>query len=712
MVSTARQLPATTDDLAPRLEAGLAWLAERGCGAELVARARAVLATVAALGVQEDIALAGMLAVPLRTGAVSEEDVRQAFGLEIAALAVGARDLPQVQPVALPGRDYALQSESLRKMLLAMVRDVRVVVIRLAEHLQDLRDAREAPDAERRRLAFETREIYAPLANRLGIWRIKWELEDLAFRYLDPETYRRIANWLKQRRADRETFIEQVVRMMQDMLAQAGIHGEVHGRPKHLYSIWRKMQRKQIDFEHVYDVHAVRVLVDTVADCYAVLGLVHGRWPHIPGEFDDYIATPKGNYYRSLHTAVVGPDGRPLEIQIRTYEMDRHAELGVAAHWRYKEGAARDPALEQRIVWLRQLLEAGDAQRDTANDFIDRFKSEFLEDRVYVLTPKGEVVDLPAGATPLDFAYHVHTDLGHRCRGARVNGRMVPLTYRLENGDQVEIITVKRGGPSRDWLVPQLGYLVSARARDKVRHWFRQQDFAQNVTAGREIVERELARLGVHDMPLEAFVPHFNAANVDGFLAAVGSGDISAAQLAGAIQRHSGAARLPEPAAPATKRGTTRTGRASAVAVQGVGDLLTTFARCCRPVPPDAIVGYITRGRGVTVHRADCANVIRYRSTATDRLVDVAWGETGAQTFPVEIVIMAHDRRGLVADIGALLAAEKVNILALQGDLGGRDGGTANIRATIEITDLEQLSRVLARLARLPGIIGARRRTG
>jgi GTP pyrophosphokinase len=566
-----------------------------------------------------------------------------------------------------------------------------------------------ATDIELRRAALETREIYAPLANRLGIWQLKWELEDLAFRYSDPDEYKRIAGWLKVKRGDREQYIEDVKRGLGAELDKLGIRGEVTGRPKHIYSIWRKMQRKSLRFEQVMDVLAVRVIVDDVAQCYAVLGSVHGLWPYIPGEFDDYIATPKDNNYRSLHTAVIGPGRLPLEVQIRTREMHEHAELGVAAHWQYKEGRKAEASFQQKIIWLRQLLEPT-ARDGVEPDLLAGLQAEVFEDRVYALSPKGEVVDLPKGATPLDFAYHVHTNLGHRCRGARINGRMVSLNHVLANGDTVEVIPAKHPHPSRDWLVPQLGFLASPRNRAKVRAWFRKQDESQNREQGRQMLERELERLGVRAPPLPEILSDLGLANADALYLGLGEGELTLAQVAGAVHRrlHEHEVRAPKlPTAPAKSVDTHSKG----MVIDGVGDLMSTMARCCRPVPPEDILGYITLGRGVSIHKASCANLLRLREAHPQRVLAVDWGRpSDERTFPVTIEIEAFDRRGLVRDISGVLADERISIETMNTRTDSAEN-TATVDVTAKVHGLDELSRLLARFATLPNVITARRRS-
>jgi GTP pyrophosphokinase len=669
-----------------------------------------LMAALAQLQADDDVLLAALL-VPLRQGGLIDES--RALELCGEPAVHLARELERVGDSGIPagwnpGQHLRPeQAEGLRKLLLALASDVRLVLIRLALQLVRMRGMKSAPEAELRRAALETQEIYAPLANRLGIWQFKWELEDLAFRFSAPEDYKDIAGWLKSKRAEREQHIEDVKRELSRELDQLRIRGEVTGRPKHIYSIWRKMQRKSLQFDQVMDVLAVRVMVDTIAECYAALGIVHGLWQYIPGEFDDYIATPKGNNYRSLHTAVIGPGKLPLEVQIRTREMHEHAELGVAAHWQYKEGRKAEASFQQKMVWLRQLLEP--STRDGAEpDLLAGLQAEVFEDRVFALSPKGEVVDLPKGATPLDFAYQVHTSLGHRCRGARVNGRMVTLDYKLSNGDTVEIIPSKQPHPSRDWLLPQLGFLASPRSRAKVRGWFRKQDEDQNREQGRQMLERELDRLGVRAPPLPEILGDLGLANADALYQGLGEGDITLAQVAGAVHRrlheHQEVQRGPRLAKPAAHGGS------AGMVIDGVGDLLSTIARCCRPVPPEEILGYITIGRGVSIHRATCSNLLRLREVNPERVLTVDWGRPSEErTFPVGIVIDAYDRRGLVRDISGVLADEHISIEAMNTVTDAAES-TASVDVTVKVHGLEELSRLLARFSSLPNVIRARRR--
>ena len=601
------------------------------------------------------------------------------------------------------------QTETLRKMLLAVVSDPRLVLARLAEELVALRHARALPEAERRRRALETRAIYAPLANRLGVWQLKWELEDLAFRYLEPEEYRRVAAALNERRADREHYIEALCAELQGELRTAGIAAEVYGRPKHIYSIYRKMRRKQLAFEQLFDVRAVRIVVHSVPECYAALGVVHGRWPYIPGEFDDYVATPKGNGYRSIHTAVIGPQAKSVEVQIRTPEMHEHAELGVAAHWTYKEGGARDADYQRKIEWVRRLLEPHEGLAEGAEadrDLVEGMRAELFEDRVYVLTPKGEVIDLPRGATPLDFAYQVHTSLGHRCRGAKVNGRIVPLSHVLANGEIVEIITGKHEAPSRDWLAPEQGYLASPRSRGKVRAWFRKQDVGANRSAGAVLAERELSRIGARPEQLAALARELRVRDVDHLHQLLGEGEITVTQLMHAANR------LFEPTPPAriarAARGGAARRRTSPVEIEGVGDLPTTLARCCAPLRPQPIAGYVALGRGVTVHHADCPSFVRMAAVKPERVLKVDWSSANAGALAVLLAVSAYDRRGLLRDLTDVLAVERLSIDAVTSRTD-HETGLAYFSLAVAVNDLEQLARVLRRLAAVSNVIEARR---
>jgi GTP pyrophosphokinase len=673
------------------------------------ARGLAIAALLNEIRAEPEIRAAAVLYPLAAAGAITGEALAKRYGSEMRRRVdelqrLGSFGLPEnwTSGTPLP----APQAETLRKMLLAIVADVRLVLVRLADQLDRLQRARAERPELRERIAIETREIFAPLANRLGIWHFKWQMEDLAFRYLEPDTYRGVAQYLKQTREGREARIEEVLRILRAELAKAGIRGEVDGRPKHIYSIWRKMQRKHVGIEQVFDISAVRVLVDTIPECYAVLGQVHSLWPYIAGEFDDYIANPKGNFYRSLHTAVLGPGQEPLEVQIRTREMHEHAELGVAAHWRYKEGGRGDPAFEQKINWLRQLL-ATDDESEADRDLLEQLRTEIFEDRVYAFTPAGDVVDMPAGATPLDFAYQVHTNVGHHCRGARVNGRMVQLTHQLKNGDKVEILTAKNARPSRDWLLPQAGYLASPRSRSKVRAWFRLQDQDQNRRSGKHTLEKELARLGLA-VDLDAVAARFGLHGEEQLWLAIGAGDLTMPAVIGACERESPA---PEPAVSEEVQVKARrpTYTEAAVSISGVGDLMTNFARCCRPLPPEPIAGYITQGRGVSIHRANCKNLLRLQAEHPERLMSVDWGGREHASYPVEIEVQAWDRTGLIRDISALLADEKIDINAMSTRTE-RSSHQATIDITAGIGSLEHLSRLLHRIGRLPNVTSVRRK--
>jgi GTP pyrophosphokinase len=601
-------------------------------------------------------------------------------------------------------RDTAGNTEGLRRLLLAIIRDLRVVYLLLARQLARMRAAAALPEDERRELAQLTRDIHAPLANRLGIGQWKWELEDLAFRYLQPDVYRRIAELLDERRSDREAWIARSVAQLRSALDTHGIEASVNGRVKHIYSIWRKMQRKKVGFGELYDIRALRVLTGSVADCYAVLGVVHGLWPIIPKEFDDYIARPKGNDYRSLHTAVIGPDGKTLEVQIRTEEMHRGAELGVAAHWRYKEGGQGDAAYQARVAWMRKLLETRADGEDDAT-LAAELRSELAEERVYLLTPKGEVLDLQAGATVLDFAYHVHTMVGHRCRGAKVNGRIVPLTCQPASGDRIEILTSREPAPSRDWLSPHLGYLNTASARGKLRAWFRREDHAANLAAGRQILEREARRLAVGDELLERLPAKLGRKGRDDLLVGLALGEVGVAQLTRAMLDAQPAAAVPVQSprkAPAVPE------KPGELTVEGVGNLLTTLARCCRPLPGDDVAGYVTRGRGVTVHRGDCASLARLRLRNPDRVIDVRWQSAPDRAYEVDIVVLGYDRRDLQRDITNVLANSGARIVASDSH-ADRDLGETTLHFTLRVHDFGELSALLAKLSALPNVIEARR---
>jgi GTP pyrophosphokinase len=603
----------------------------------------------------------------------------------IEVLAHGTQDL-DVEPAA--------QVESLRQMVLAMVQDVRAVLIKLAERTHALRCAAKAETDLQQLLGHQARELFAPLANRLGVWQIKWEMEDWACRYLDGETYKRIAALLDEKRADRERYIAEVLATLKAELDRNGIKAEVMGRPKHIASIISKMRRKNLGFEQLYDIRAVRVLVEKEADCYAALGVVHNLWQPIPSEFDDYISHPKSNNYRSLHTAVVGPEDKALEVQIRTLDMHRHAELGVAAHWRYKEGGRNDARMEEKIAWLRQLLEWKDDVAD-AGEFAAQFRTELFQDQVYVLTPLGRVIALERGATPIDFAYALHTDLGHRCRGARVDGVMVPLNTPLENGQRVEIMAIKQGGPSRDWLNPQLGFVRTHRARSKVRTWFKQRDQGELTQLGRSQFDKERKRLGVGDVNLEKLAQEMKFKSADEFLAALGRGDVGPQMLARAL-REQGA---PVVALPVRRISAPRKS-ASGVLVEGLGDVPLSMARCCRPEPPAPIVAYTTVGRGVTVHRKNCANLAKFNA---DRVLRAAWAESRAEGgFTLDIRLRAFDRQGLLRDVSDVFTKERVDVLRVNTESVGE---YARMALTVRVREAAQVGRLINRLGQVQSVI-------
>ena len=602
-------------------------------------------------------------------------------------------------------RDNPGNSEGLRRLLLALVRDLRVVPILLAMQLQRLRQANQYSEQERRSLAQLTADIHSPLANRLGIWQLKWELEDLAFRYLQPETYQKIAKLLDEKRTGREKFIEQVKQKMRVALLEAGIQADIAGRPKHIYSIWKKMQRKNLPFSELYDIRAIRVLVKDIPSCYAVLGVVHQLWPSIPSEYDDYIAHPKGNDYRSLHTAVLGPENRTLEIQIRTPQMHEHAELGVAAHWRYKEGGSSDASFERKVAWMRQLLEQRD--NDASHDLLAGFSTELIEDRVYLLTPKGEVFDLPHGSTVLDFAYHVHTEVGHRCRGAKVNGRIVTLDFKPSSGDQIEIITSKVSEPRRGWLMSSNGFLVSGRARDKVRAWFHKIDRARNLQAGRDILEKELRRVALLHADLAPILEKFRLPNTEELYLALALGDVGPNQVSRALHEHQQTSKLPE-VIKTTPRKYAIKKNAGQFTVEGVGNLLTQLARCCQPVPGDEISGYLTRGRGVSIHRTSCASLCRLMSLHEERCLPVNWGQSDKSRYLVNVVVRAFDRKWLLKDITNIIGQNEVQIQGVDSKIDSSHG-MAEINFLLKVNDFEQLSDLLGRLNAVPGIQEARR---
>jgi len=666
----------------------------------------AVAMNIAELRLDTATLVAAILHDVVEDTSIPLDTIEREFGSEVARIVDGVTKLSRVH--WLPDEERpanpreAEWAENLRKMFLAMAEDLRVVLVKLADRLHNMQTLQSLPPEKQRRIAQETLEIYAPLANRLGIWDIKWQLEDLSFRYLEPEAYRRIGRSLQQRRGEREQYIERAVATLRDELGHHSIEAEVFGRPKHIYSIYHKMQSRGADFGQIYDLLAVRVIVDTVPECYNALGVVHSLWHPLPGQIDDYIATPKESGYQSLHTTVVSLDGKPLEIQIRTREMHQIAEYGIAAHWRYKEKRAQDTRYDDKIAWLRQLM---DWQRDVAGGaqtFVDGLRTDIFQEQVYIFTPKGEIKELPAGATPLDFAYLIHTEVGHKCVGAKVNGRLVPLGHTLANGDIVEIVTSKTSrGPSRDWLMPATGFVNTAHAREKIRQWFRRAARDENVARGRDLLERELKRLGLTDVKLDDIATAFNYDKTDDFFAAMGYGDVHPQQLA---SRLTSLIPKPEPQIPPMPASTGE--RMGGVRVNGVGDLFTRLARCCNPVPGDSLIGFITRGRGITVHRDDCSSV--RNEDEPERLVAVEWGATsGKKAFPVSMRIEAYDREGLIRDIAAVVADEQINISGLNVAL--QKDQTAILSATVDVPDLVKLSRLMARIENVRDVLSVRR---
>jgi guanosine-3',5'-bis(diphosphate) 3'-pyrophosphohydrolase len=633
-------------------------------------------------------------------------DIEREFGPRVGVLVEGVTKLSQIDWSSLASdddhatREKERQAESLRKMFLAMVNDVRVVLIKLADRLHNMRTLDHDSRATQQRTATETMEIYAPLANRLGIWQMKSELEDLAFRYLDPQTYFNVQRALERRGVDRERYIAEVRQQLTEALVEAGIHAEITGRGKHIYSIWRKMQRKDASFEEIYDVTGLRIIVAERKDCYGALGIIHAMWHPVPGEFDDYIATPKESTYQSIHTAVIGPDGHTIEIQIRTHEMHHISEYGIAAHWRYKEGRRMDSNVEAKVAWLRQLMDWRDEVVD-AHEFVESLKSDVFREMIYVFTPRGDIVELPAGATPVDFAYRIHTEVGHQCVGAKANDQLVPLDYKLQNGQVVRIMTSKtKVGPSRDWLMSASGYVTTASAREKIRQWFRRQERDENISQGRDILERELRRLGI-DAKVDDVAKHFHAyQKSDDFLAAIGYGAVSPQQITTRlVETRERDVLTPPTSAPASNPVTPN------LQVMGVGDLYTRLANCCKPVYGDNIVGYVTRGRGITVHRDDCPNM---RNVDEDgRKVQVSWGDQTKQWYPVSVHLEAWDRVGLLRDVTTLVADEKVNMLSVLTSV--HEDRTVTVLMTLEVDGVKQLSRVLQKMEAIRDVFDVRR---
>ncbi|MBM96689.1 MAG: GTP diphosphokinase [Oceanospirillaceae bacterium] len=659
--------------------------------------------------------IAAVLYRAVREGRMSLQKVERDFGTTVAKLIEGVMRMAAISAIQNASGEPALgrredQVENLRKMLVAMIDDVRVALIKLAERTSAIRAAKDSPPDKRRKVAEEVFHIYAPLAHRLGIGHLKWELEDLAFRYMEPDSYKKIASLLDEKRLDRQKYIDTVVYRLKDELQATGVRCDVYGRAKHIYSIWRKMSRKNLDFSQIYDIRALRILVDSVPDCYRAMGTVHVLWRPISGEFDDYIANPKENGYRSLHTAVVGPEGKVIEVQIRTNAMHEDAELGVCAHWLYKgtDTSSKDQGYEQKISWLRQVLEWHE-EIDDLPDLAHELRADINPDRIYVFTPDGHVVDLPPDSTALDFAYRVHTEIGHHCRGAKINGRMGTLRNILSNGDQVEILTHPDAHPSRDWLYPDSGYLNTSRARAKVAQWFKRQARDQNLAEGRQMVLRELDRLDLSQKPLQEVAEGLNLKSTNDLFAAVGAGDVRVGQVVHGLLRQtdelSRQQELPLMRSPSTPR--SELGKDD-IFIEGVGNLMTQMANCCQPLPGDQISGFVSQGRGVIVHRSDCPNLLHMEAIEPNRVLQVSWGMEPSQTYPVEVSILAYDRTGLLRDVSMVMADEKVNVIGVNTQ-SNRGDNTASMQLTVEIESLANLSSLINKVEQLPNVISARR---
>lgn len=676
---------------------------------DMFSHAVAAAAIVADLNLLADAVMAALLFAAPDLREDSEAWLSQEFNPVVAGLVLGGSRVRKIQELgsqhdAATPEARSRQAEAMRQMLLAMVADIRVVLIKLAWRTQTMYHlSRVADEAVRRRVASETLDIFAPLANRLGVWQIKWELEDLAFRHLEPDTYKKIAKLLDERRLDRLSYIEQVLTTLRGELAGAGLHADVAGRPKHIYSIWKKMRKKNLDFSELYDIRAVRILVDTHKDCYTALGLIHSLWQPVPGEFDDYINQPKANDYKSLHTAVIGPEDKVVEVQIRTFEMHEHAEFGVAAHWRYKEGGKGDSAYEEKIAWLRQLLDWREEVSDRTG-LADAFQTELFADTIYVMTPVGKVLSLPTGATPIDFAYAVHTNLGHRCRGAKVDGQIVPLSTPLHNGQRVEILTVKEGGPSINWLHD--GWVTSHRAISKIRQWIRQQNAHIAIDAGRALFDKELARLPGLQPNLDALAERLQARNMDEVFAALGHGELSLKALHQALTSFA----PPEPPAELNPESLVRRSRAGhdagGILIEGVDNLMTVLAKCCKPAPPDPVVGFVTRGRGISIHRVNCRTLKRLSSEAPERLITADWGRQDHSLFAIDVEVIARDRPGLLRDLSDILSRDKVNVTAVH--TLSREAH-ARMRLTLEVRHVQDIQRVLFHVMEVKGVLEARR---
>ncbi|MET1218685.1 MAG: GTP diphosphokinase [Glaciecola sp.] len=632
---------------------------------------------------------------------LSLDDISEEFGAEIAGLIDGVRRMDAIRALHAKHRQDEQQVDNIRKMLIAMVADVRAVVIKMAERICTLQQVKKADEETRVLVARECATIYAPLANRLGIGQLKWELEDLAFRYLHPKRYMEIASWLDEKRSERQAYIDHFVAELSGALQAQNIKAQVFGRPKHIYSIYKKMQKKHLDFAQLFDIRAMRIIAATLQDCYAVLGLVHATWRHLPSEFDDYIATPKPNGYQSIHTVIKGPEGRTIEIQIRTQQMHDDAELGVAAHWKYKEEhKAKVSAAEERINWLRKIL-AWQEEVAESGDIVEEFRSQVFDDRVYVFTPSGDVIDLPVGSTPLDFAYYIHSNVGHRCIGAKVDGRIVPFTYQLQSGDQVEILTGKQMNPSRDWMHPGLGYVFSSRARAKIHTYFKKLDKDQHLAAGKELLERELNKVSLQLKDVSVALDKFNMKSSDDLIAAVGAGDVRVMSLVHHLQQHF--APEPEPETLVPVRKPRKAPKGNTIEVEGVGHLMSQLATCCQPIPGEPILGYITQGRGVSVHRTGCKQLTHLLNMHPEREIEVNWAGELDAGFAAELMIKAHDRTGILKEITTVLGNDKVPVLGMntQSDV---THNTCEIQLKIEVKDVNRMSQLLTKLRKIRSI--------
>jgi GTP pyrophosphokinase len=640
---------------------------------------------------------------------LTPEQIEERFGSEIAKLILGVRKMDAIKSLHTRAnssrKNDENQIDNVRRMLLAMVEDVRAVVLKLAERICALQKVKDEDEETRVLVARECSTIYAPLANRLGIGQLKWELEDLSFRYLHPDTYKKIAKLLDEKRMDREQYIADFVDELQGVLDKQNIKAKVYGRPKHIYSIWKKMQKKHLSFDQLYDIRAVRVIAERLQDCYSALGVVHANWKHIPQEFDDYIATPKPNGYQSIHTVTLGKEGKTIEIQLRTKQMHDDAELGVAAHWRYKEGAAVSrSAYEERINWLRKILQWQEEVSDTG-DLVEELRSQVFDDRVYVFTPKGDVVDLPLGSTPLDFAYYIHSNVGHRCNGAKVSGKIVPFTYQLQTGDQVEILTGKHSNPSRDWMHQGLGYVYSSRARAKIHTYFKKQDRNKNIQAGKEILDRELSKLSLDSKTSETAIERFNMQSLDDLYAAIGGGDLRIMQVVHYIQqKHAPASEASTEPKFKPRRPTSAKSKADSIVVEGVGNLMNQIAGCCQPLPGEVILGYITQGRGVSVHREDCDVLNKLLDTSPEREIEVNWASEVQGAFQTKVQVFSTDRPGVLRDVTTVLANEKASLLGVNS-FSDPSQNSAKIELTLEVKDLHTLSKTISRIQQVKGVL-------